>query len=96
MNDTWIGYPNTDSQHFLTGTSTSGVAPLLQLEMSKLMPHTQTTAFDTQDAATMASNSTPGKSDDTWTGITDSIDKGIDSAQETVGKWYDNIKSWLQ
>ena len=44
----------------------------------------------------MASIQTPGKSDDTWQGIQDSIDKGIDSAKETVGKWYDNIKSWFK
>lgn len=96
VNATWIGYPTTDSQHFLQGTSTSGVAPLFKLEMSKLMPNTPQTAFDTKDAAQMASIQTPGKSDDTWQGIQDSIDKGIDSAKETVGKWYDNIKSWFK
>lgn len=96
VNATWIGYPTTDSQHFLQGTSTSGVAPLFKLEMSKLMPNTPQTAFDTKDAAQMASIQTPGKSDDTWQGIQDSIDKGIDSAKETVGKWYDNIKGWFK
>ncbi|WLV76909.1 PBP1A family penicillin-binding protein [Lacticaseibacillus parahuelsenbergensis] len=96
VNATWIGYPTTDSQHFLQGTSTSGVAPLFKLEMSKLMPNTPQTAFDTKDAAQMASIQTPEKNDDIWQGIQDGIDKGIDSAKQTVGKWYDNIKGWFK
>lgn len=96
VNATWIGYPTTDSQHFLQGTSTSGVAPLFKLEMSKLMPNTPQTAFDTKDAAQMASIQTPEKDDDVWQGIQDGIDKGIDSAKQTVGKWYDNIKGWFK
>ena len=96
VNATWIGYPTTDSQHFLQGTSTSGVAPLFKLEMSKLMPNTPQTAFDTKDAAQMASIQTPEKNDDIWQGIQDGIDKGIDSSKQTVGKWYDNIKGWFK
>ncbi|QVI33700.1 PBP1A family penicillin-binding protein [Lacticaseibacillus chiayiensis] len=96
VNATWIGYPATDSQHFLKGTSTSGVAPLFKLEMSKLMPNTPQTPFDTKDAAQMASLQTPEKDDDIWQGIQDGIDKGIDSAKQTVGKWYDNIKGWFK
>ncbi|MEJ3417570.1 PBP1A family penicillin-binding protein [Lacticaseibacillus casei] len=96
VNATWIGYPTTDSQHFLQGTSTSGVAPLFKLEMSKLMPNTPQTAFDTKDAAQMASIQIPEKNDDIWQGIQDGIDKGIDSAKQTVGKWYDNIKGWFK
>ncbi|OLS10304.1 PBP1A family penicillin-binding protein [Lacticaseibacillus zeae] len=96
VNATWIGYPTTDSQHFLQGTSTSGVALLFKLEMSKLMPNTPQTAFDTKDAAQMASIQTPEKNDDIWQGIQDGIDKGIDSAKQTVGKWYDNIKGWFK
>ena len=96
VNATWIGYPTTDSQHFLQGTSTSGVAPLFKLEMTNLMPNTPQTAFDTKDAAQMASIQTPSSGDKTWQGIQDSIEKGIDSAKQTVGQWYDNIKGWFK
>ena len=96
VNATWIGYPTTDSQHFLQGTSTSGVAPLFKLEMTNLLPNTPQTAFDTKDAAQMASIQTPSSGDKTWQGIQDSIEKGIDSAKQTVGQWYDNIKGWFK
>ena len=44
----------------------------------------------------MASIQTPEKNDDIWQGIQDGIDKDIDSAKQTVGKWYDNIKGWFK
>ncbi|MCG4280808.1 PBP1A family penicillin-binding protein [Lacticaseibacillus saniviri] len=94
---TWIGFPSTDAQHFLQGTSENGVAPIFKLEMENLLPNSPQTQFNTKDAKELAEVQTPSEStSDTWNNLQDGIKNGLDTARDTVGEWYNNVKSWFE
>ncbi len=95
---TWTGFSTTDSTHFLEGTSTSGVASIFKLEMSNILPYTAKTQFNTTDAKARATLQTPSTDDDAadfWSGLQKGVQDGVDSAKDTVGKWYNDIRDWF-
>ncbi len=93
---TWTGFATTDKDHFLVGTSESGVAPIFKAEMSAMLPSSPQSAFDTKDAKSEATLQTPASSSssgsDVWSNIQDGVQSGIDSAKSTVNQWYNDIK----
>lgn len=89
---TWVGFTSTDSQHFLRGTSESGVAGIFKQEAENVLPYSPKTAFGVKDAKQKASLQTPSGSNDLWQSIQSGIQNGVNSAKDTVGEWYNNIK----
>lgn len=95
---TWVGFANTDKNHFLQGTSTTGVAGIFKEEMQNILPYSPKTSFDTEDAkskASVQSSSSSSSSSNIWDSIQDGVKKGFDSAKDTVGQWYNDIQGWF-
>ncbi|KRM72478.1 membrane carboxypeptidase [Lacticaseibacillus brantae DSM 23927] len=89
---TWVGFNNTDTNHFLAGTSENGVAPIFKLEMENLLPNTPQTAFNTKDAKSMAQLQTPDGSGDILGNVEGAIKNGLDKAKDTLGEWYNGLR----
>ncbi|KRK74179.1 PBP1A family penicillin-binding protein [Lacticaseibacillus nasuensis] len=91
---TWVGFTTTDANHFLQGTSESGVAGIFKTEMEAMLPYSPHTSFNTEDAkakATVQADSADG-SGDVWQSIGDGIKNGLDTAKSKVSQWYNDVK----
>ena len=98
----WVGFDKTDKQHFLQGTSESGVAPAFKAEMQGILPYTKNTKFDTEDADTMANNSKKNSPQGWFSNIGGNLGKtvndtmnNINNAGQAVGQWYNQIKGLI-
>lgn len=99
---TWEGFDNTTKTDHLENISTTGVAPLFKNEMQAILPYTNNTAFNTQDAATIAKS---GKNDSSslWDSISksasdvgDSVAKGASGAAQAVKDLWGRAKQILE
>lgn len=90
---TWIGFDKTNKEHFLVGTSASGVAPVFKSEMENILPYTKKTEFNETSADQMAQNhGLDGDSGSWWNDVTKNIQNGFDQAGETLNEWYNDAK----
>ncbi len=93
---TWTGFVRTDAQHFLVGTSESGVAPIFKAEMQSILPSTPQSSFNTKDAKEMATLQTPASASSSggniWNNVQSGVESGINSAKDKVNEWYNDLK----
>lgn len=95
---TWIGFDNTDSNHFLQGISEEGVAGIWKLEMENILPNTPGTKFTTQDAQKRASAEQKTNSSDVWNKVQDGANKAKENLDSAAGKaknWFNSVKGLL-
>jgi penicillin-binding protein 2A len=99
---TWVGFDNTDANHFLKGLSEQGVAPIFKLEMSNILPNTKQTPFKVADAAQedQANNNggtgTNNSGDSDWLNdFQSNVQKGIDSIKDKASEWYNDVKGFF-
>ncbi|GKQ42485.1 penicillin-binding protein [Companilactobacillus sp. RD055328] len=85
----WIGFDNTDENHFLSGTSETGVSHLYKAEMTGILPYSDKTDFTEKDPV-QTKNSSQSANSGNWV---DSIQNGYDSIKENATQWYNSIRN---
>lgn len=78
---TWIGYDQTDENHYLNGLSSEGVAPVFRSQMANILPATPMTPFTTESASEIVTEENKG-----------TMDKWKDSFDEGAKYWGDKFK----
>ncbi len=86
----WIGFDNTDKNHFLYGYSETGLSSLFKNEMSNILPDTDNTSFNVKDAANIA-NEDSGDNNNS----TNSFQDGVNTIKDKASEWYNDIKSFF-
>lgn len=92
---TWVGFDQTNAQHFLAGTSVSGVAKIFKAEMTAILPETPQTSFHIKNAQTLAQakhRQSTTTTKEWWRDLGDNVQKAVDNAKNTVGQWYNQIE----
>lgn len=87
---TWLGYEQTSTEHYLTGTSASQAGQIFKAEAEAILPYVDEASFAVKDAydtdgevvATATNSSSSGSGSD-WQ---DSVKKAGDSAKEGLSK----------
>ncbi|MFC6322180.1 PBP1A family penicillin-binding protein [Companilactobacillus baiquanensis] len=87
----WIGYDNTDKDHFLYGVSETGVSSLFKNEMSNILPNTDNTSFNVKDASDIANEDSGSNNDSS----TNSFQDGVNTIKDKASEWYNDIKSFF-
>ncbi|WP_057887699.1 PBP1A family penicillin-binding protein [Companilactobacillus mindensis] len=88
----WIGFDQTDQNHFLPGASENGLSALFKNEMISILPETQETSFGVKDAAKLAKENTTDTGDND---ISKSIQDGVDNVKNKATEWYNDIKNFF-
>lgn len=78
----WMGFDNTDADHYMTTGSSTGVGPLFKAQMENILPVTSLTAFETKSAEELIAEKAPQAD---WT----------DNLKETVDLWKENTTNWF-
>ncbi|MBL3529768.1 PBP1A family penicillin-binding protein [Companilactobacillus zhachilii] len=88
----WMGFDNTDINHFLTGSNENGMSTLFKNEMTNILPDTKETDFGVKDASSLAQGNTSdsGKND-----IAKSIQDGVNNVKNKATEWYNDIKNFF-
>ncbi|WP_236005803.1 PBP1A family penicillin-binding protein [Desemzia sp. RIT 804] len=90
---TWMGFDNTDEEHYMTTSSATGVGPLFKAQMENILPETPLTAFETKSAEAIVAEKAP---QDNWT---DNLQESVDYWKEKVNEGVSNLKdktaNWL-
>lgn len=92
---TWIGFANTDAQHFLQN-SIGDVANVFKNEMADILPYTAQTPFKVNDAQTIVQNDASDNPTNWWNTLQSKLSGGWDNLKQKANQWYNNIKSLLQ
>lgn len=87
---TWVGFDQTDEQHFMHGVSETGVTHLYKSELENILPYTQQTRFTEKPAGTIQRDSGAGQN--VWGKIGESLRQGLGGAGNKVNEWYNNFK----
>ncbi|EUJ33613.1 penicillin-binding protein [Listeria floridensis FSL S10-1187] len=89
----WIGYDKTDESHYLTTTSSEGVANLAHYVMKSGLRYLQPEDFDTQSAAqeTAAKKAEEKKQQEEQEGFWNSVKEKADEAGDTIKKGADKV-----
>lgn len=85
----WMGFDNSSTEHFLTTTSSQGLAKVFKSEAENMLPYTNETDFTVADAS--QSNSQEATEDDgpsQWNEFTDKVKEG-------ASYWGDKVKEGL-
>ncbi|WP_192986384.1 PBP1A family penicillin-binding protein [Carnobacterium mobile] len=96
---TWIGFDETDENHYMGTGSSTGVGPLFKLEMENILPKTPQTAFGTENAETLVQSE--AEENPQWKKeLKDNIDQwsgqfknGLDQLKDKTGKWIERFKN---
>lgn len=92
---TWVGYDQTDKQHFMQGVSETGITRLYKAEMEGMLPYTANTHFKEKTPSQIIKDN--GSNSDWTSSFGKNIQKGFDSAGEKLNEWYNSIKGlWGQ
>lgn len=93
----WMGFDKTDKNHYLTTTSSSGVANLAHYVMQSGLKYQKPTTFDTESASRITEEKTTEKnkksSDDS--GLWSSIKEKASDAGSTIKKGVGKVKDKL-
>ncbi|MCI1783912.1 PBP1A family penicillin-binding protein [Schleiferilactobacillus harbinensis] len=100
---TWVGFDQTDANHFLKGISEQGVAPIFKQEMQNILPNTKQTPFKVQDAAQedaanngSSTGTSSGSGDDWLNDFQSNVEKGINGLKDKASEWYNSLKGLFQ
>ncbi|KRM27712.1 penicillin-binding, 1A family protein [Schleiferilactobacillus harbinensis DSM 16991] len=100
---TWVGFDQTDANHFLKGISEQGVAPIFKQEMQNILPNTKQTPFKVQDAAQEdaannggSTGTSSGSGDDWLNDFQSNVEKGINGLKDKASEWYNSLKGLFQ
>lgn len=85
---TWVGFDQTDQQHFMHGVSETGVTHLYKAEMEGILPYTKQTPFTEKPAQEIAK--TTGANSD-WLG---KVKQGLGSIGGQLNQWYNTFKNF--
>ncbi|MFC6177505.1 PBP1A family penicillin-binding protein [Companilactobacillus huachuanensis] len=88
----WMGYDNTDKDHFLSGANENGMSTLFKNEMSNILPDTKATSFGVKDASSLAEGNT---SDSGNNDIAKSIQDGVNNVKNKATEWYNDVKNFF-
>ncbi|GAB5055838.1 PBP1A family penicillin-binding protein [Companilactobacillus alimentarius] len=89
----WIGFDNSDKDHFIPAYSENGLATLFKNEMTNILPETKGTDFGVKDAANLAQ---ANKDDSSGSkNITKSIEDGVNNVKDKATEWYNDIKNFF-
>lgn len=80
---TWMGFDDS-SQHLLAASSSGGIAPLFQMEMSGLLSITPETDFTVTAAGQSDNQTETGSSGDDW----------LQQAQDTGRQLFEGVRDW--
>ena len=86
---TWEGFDSTNSDHHLENLSGNGVGPLFQSEMTGMLPYTQNSEFNTQDAQTIVADR---NKKDQSTGFWGTVEKKAGDYVNDIGQGANEIK----
>lgn len=94
---TWTGFAYTDKDHYLTGAGGT-VKTIFKDEMEGILPNTAQTSFKTADAQSLAQDNGTATTDNSGGGgsVWESVQQGVENAKDTVGGWFDGIKSFFK
>lgn len=81
---TWIGFDETDENHYMETGSSTGVGPLFKLQMENILPKTPQTAFGTTSAEKIVSSQAENNSSQ-WQ----------EDFQKNVNQWGEQFKEGL-
>lgn len=100
---TWVGFDQTDANHFLKGISEQGVAPIFKQEMQNILLNTKQTPFKVQDAAQEdaannggSTGTSSGSGDDWLNDFQSNVEKGINGLKDKASEWYNSLKGLFQ
>ncbi|CAJ1180901.1 Penicillin-binding protein 1F [Companilactobacillus paralimentarius] len=88
----WMGFDNTDKNHFLTGSNENGMSTLFKNEMTNILPDTKETDFGVKDASSLAQDNTSKSGDND---IAKSIQDGVNNVKNKATEWYNDIKNFF-
>ncbi|WP_027107723.1 PBP1A family penicillin-binding protein [Lacticigenium naphthae] len=92
----WMGYDYTTTDHYLNSTSSKGIGEVLELQLEKMLPYTEQTTFDTEDAASLAeSKDSPymnGNLKETIKRVEEQVKEGTSILKERTRDVFDFIK----
>lgn len=74
----WMGFDHTTEEHYLTSSSSRGVGMLLKAEMENILPHTQLTAFNVEEAEIEQADTT-NRND-----LLDQVQRGFEEAGKVI------------
>lgn len=90
---TWMGFDNTDEEHYMTSGTSTGVGPFFKSQMEHILPETPLTAFETKNAEAIVAEKAPQND---WT---DNVKESVDYWKEKVNDGVSNLKdktaNWL-
>ncbi|MFD1418311.1 PBP1A family penicillin-binding protein [Companilactobacillus keshanensis] len=86
----WIGFDNTDKNHFLYGYSETGLSSLFKNEMSNILPDTDNTSFNVKDAANIANEDSGGSNNSA-----NSFQDSVNTIKDKASQWYNDVKSFF-
>ncbi|MEG0475000.1 MAG: penicillin-binding protein, partial [Carnobacterium sp.] len=95
---TWMGFDQTDENHYMGTGSSTGVGPLFKLQMENVLPKTPQTPFGTQSAETIVqskSEEQPQWKEDLKENVdywSEQFKKGAENLKDKAGKLLDRLK----
>ncbi|MGR3742006.1 PBP1A family penicillin-binding protein [Companilactobacillus sp. DQM5] len=89
----WMGYDKTDENHFMKTAAYQTLAPVFKDEMENMLPYSNETDFDEEDAATMYANKKDTKSGSgNWI---DDLQDNFNSVKDNATQWYNSAKNFF-
>ncbi|MGB3160764.1 PBP1A family penicillin-binding protein [Carnobacterium sp.] len=93
---TWIGFDETDGNHYMETGSSTGVGPLFKLQMQNILPKTPQTAFGTTSAETIVGSKEENSSSqwkETIYQMGEQFKEGIDQLKDRTGSLIERFKN---
>lgn len=93
---TWMGFDNTDPDHYMTTGSSTGVGPLFKAQMENILPVTPQTTFETKSAEEIVAeqNPQPDWSDnlkETFDNVKETLDEGFSGLKDKTSEWLNGV-----
>ncbi|MGY3777251.1 PBP1A family penicillin-binding protein [Isobaculum melis] len=96
---TWLGFDQTDANHFVPGISIDGVSVTFRAVMAMALPYSPQTPFSELDATTLSEEKKESeKNSGLWDDVKNGLDywggkfkEGLDGAGEKAGNLWDGI-----
>ena len=97
---TWIGFDETDENHYMETGSSTGVGPIFKLQMENILPKTPQTAFGTTSAETIVGSQAENTSSQWQEDLEQNVNqwgeqfkKGLDQLKDKTGSLLERFKN---